>query len=74
MSEEDVEIVRGTRIAPIPLPESAGRRRRSLDERLFVRFPALYRLLGDALMRVAAAISASAVDAHPPCRAGIRGS
>ena len=52
MSEENVEIVRRTRIALIPLPESAGQRRRSLDERLFVRFPALYRLLGDALMRL----------------------
>ena len=47
-----MEIVRGTRIVLTPLTESAGRRHRSLDERLFVRFPALYRLLGDALMRL----------------------
>jgi hypothetical protein len=52
MSQEGVEVVRGTRIALTPLTESGSRRRRSLDERLFVRFPALYRLIGDALMRL----------------------
>jgi SnoaL-like domain len=51
MSQENVEVVRGTRIALTSLTESAGRRR-SLDERLFVRFPALYRVLSDALMRL----------------------
>ena len=51
MSQENVEVVRGTRIALTPLTESAGRSR-SMDERLFVRFPALYRLLSGALMRL----------------------
>jgi ketosteroid isomerase-like protein len=46
-----VEIVRGTRIALPPLSERATQRR-SLDERLFVRFPSLYRLLADVFMRL----------------------
>jgi len=50
-SEESVGIVRGTRIVLPPLSERASRRR-ALDERLFVRFPALYRLVADALMRL----------------------
>jgi ketosteroid isomerase-like protein len=45
------EIVRGGRIAVAPLSERASQRR-SLDERLWVRFPALYRLLADAFMRL----------------------
>jgi hypothetical protein len=48
MSRESVEIVRGTRIALSSLGESASRRR-TLDERLFLGFPALYRRLADAL-------------------------
>ena len=51
MSQENVEIVRGARIALPSHGEGAGQRR-SLDERLFVRFPALYRLLVGAFMRV----------------------
>jgi ketosteroid isomerase-like protein len=51
MSHENVEIVRGARIALPPLGERASRRR-SLDERLFVRFPAIYRLLTHAGTRV----------------------
>ena len=51
MSHEDVEIVRGARIALPPLSERASQRR-SLDQRLVVRFPGLYRLLGDAFMRL----------------------
>jgi hypothetical protein len=51
MSQENVEIVRGARIALPPLSERASQHR-TLDERLFVRFPALYRLLADALMRL----------------------
>jgi len=51
MPQENVEILRGTRIALPPLSERASQRR-SLDERLFVRFPALYRLLADTLMRL----------------------
>jgi ketosteroid isomerase-like protein len=51
MSPENVEVVRGVRIALPPLSEEATLRG-SLDERLFVRFPALYRLLADAFMRL----------------------
>ena len=51
MSRESVEIVRGTRIALPSLSESASRHR-TLDERLFLRFPALYRRLADALFRL----------------------
>jgi hypothetical protein len=51
MSQENVEIVRGDRIELSPLSEAASQRR-SLDERLYVRFPALYRLLAEASMRL----------------------
>ena len=51
MTHEDVEIVRGARIALPPLSERASQRR-SLDQRLVVRFPCLYRLLGDGFMRL----------------------
>ena len=51
MSQENVEVLRGVRIALPPLSERASRHR-SLDERLFVRCPALYRLLADASMRL----------------------
>jgi ketosteroid isomerase-like protein len=51
MSREDVELVREPRIALGPLSDSS-RQRRSLDDLLTVRFPALYRLLSDALMRL----------------------
>ena len=44
MSEENVGIVRGARIALAPLNARVSLRR-SMDERLFVRFPAFYRLL-----------------------------
>ena len=43
MSQENAEVVRGVRIALRPLSERAGQLR-SLDERLFVRFPVAYRL------------------------------
>jgi hypothetical protein len=49
MSQESV--VRGVRY-PISLPSARACQRRSLDEHLFVRFPALYRLLADRLMRL----------------------
>jgi ketosteroid isomerase-like protein len=51
MSQENVEIVRGVRIA---LPRHSGRtsQRRGLDQRLYVRFPALYRLLAATFMRL----------------------
>jgi ketosteroid isomerase-like protein len=51
MSQQNVETVRGARIALPPLSERASRRR-SLDERLVVRLPALYRLLAGAFMRL----------------------
>ena len=51
MSQASVEIGRGTRIAVPRLSERAGQRR-SLDQRLFVRFPALYRLLADGFLRL----------------------
>ena len=51
MSTESVENVRGVRIVLRPLSERASQRR-SLDERLFVRFPAAYRLLASTWMRL----------------------
>jgi hypothetical protein len=48
MSEENV--VREVRY-PLSLPSERAARRRSLDERLFVRFPALFRVFGDVWMR-----------------------
>ena len=48
MPEENV--VRGFRY-PISLPSERTARRRSLDERLLVRFPALFRVVGDLWMR-----------------------
>lgn len=51
MSQQHVETVRGVRTTLTPLGERAGQRR-SLDERLSARIPALYRLLADALMRL----------------------
>jgi ketosteroid isomerase-like protein len=51
MSQENVEVVRGTRTSLTPLNERASQRR-SLDERLFIRFPALFRLLAGAWMRL----------------------
>jgi ketosteroid isomerase-like protein len=51
MSQDTVESVRGTRIALPHLSERASQRR-SLDEHLAVRFPALYRLVAAASMRL----------------------
>ena len=51
MSQENVENVRGTRIALPRLSERASRRR-SLDQRLYVRFPVLFRLFADAFQRL----------------------
>jgi ketosteroid isomerase-like protein len=48
MSQENVEVVRGVRIALPPSDEKVGQNR-SLDERLSVRFPAVFRLLSAAL-------------------------
>ena len=52
MSQENVEIVRGVRY-PVSLPSERASQRRSLDERLFLRFPALYRLIADRVTRLA---------------------
>jgi ketosteroid isomerase-like protein len=51
MSQENAEITRGVRIPLSPLSEKASQRR-ALDERLFVRVPALYRLLADRITRL----------------------
>src|SRR5947208_1075993 len=51
MSQENVEIVRGVRIALPALSERAIQRR-TLDERLFTRVPALYRLLAHRVTRL----------------------
>ena len=51
MSQENVEIVRGVRIALPRLGESAIQRR-TVEERAFVRFPALYPLVAKWLNRL----------------------
>ena len=51
MSQENVNVVRGTRIPLRRLGEKASQRR-SLDQRLSVLFPALYRLVADGFMRL----------------------
>jgi hypothetical protein len=50
MSQENVDALRGARVALRPLRERAARRR-TLDERFFVRFPALYRRQAGAFWR-----------------------
>jgi ketosteroid isomerase-like protein len=49
MSQDSSGVVRGFQYR-VRLPASAGRR--TLDERVLVRFPALYRVLAGALMRM----------------------
>src|SRR6266516_1937218 len=51
MSQGNVEIVRGARITVPQVGERAGERR-TVDQRLFARFPGLYRLLADAVSRL----------------------
>ena len=51
MSLENVEIVPGARVALPHLGERA-RQRRTLDQRLILRFPAFYRLLSAVFMRL----------------------
>lgn len=46
-----VETLRGTRIVLPPVPEAA-QRRRSLNQRLYVLLPVLYRLVTRALTRL----------------------
>jgi ketosteroid isomerase-like protein len=53
MSQEDRQAVDGTRIVLRPVGESA-RRRRSMDQRVFVRFPRLYRSLAASFERLPA--------------------
>ena len=51
MSQENVEIVEGSE-SRSPLRPTRASRRRTLDERLGVRFPGLARLSGKALFRL----------------------
>ena len=51
MSKENAEAMRGVRYR-VTLPDKRAARRRSLDERLFVRLPALFHLIAAALMRL----------------------
>jgi ketosteroid isomerase-like protein len=51
MSQENVEIVRAVRFS-VSLPPGETARRRTLDERLFVRAPALYHLIAAAITRL----------------------
>jgi ketosteroid isomerase-like protein len=51
MSEQNLESARWPRIALAPVSERATHRR-SVDQRLFVRFPAVYRMLAAAFMRL----------------------
>lgn len=51
MHGEKAELVRGVRIA-LPPPVQGSSSRRSLDERLRVRFPAVFRSVGVLLMRL----------------------
>lgn len=51
MPQENREIARGNRVA-LAAPTERTSQRRSLDQRLFVRLPALYRLFADAFMRL----------------------
>jgi ketosteroid isomerase-like protein len=51
MSQENVELVRGARIMLPPLSERASQRR-TVDEALLVRFPALSRVLADVFTRL----------------------
>ena len=53
MSQENVEILRGARIA-LPRLSKRATQRRSMDQRLYVRYPALYRLLAHSGMRLPA--------------------
>jgi SnoaL-like protein len=51
MSQENVEVVRGVRYR-VSHPSERASQRRTLDERLFVRFPGLYRLFAEAVLRL----------------------
>jgi ketosteroid isomerase-like protein len=51
MSQEKVEVMRGVRYR-VSVPSGRAGQRRRLDERLYVRFPALYPLLADRVTRL----------------------
>jgi hypothetical protein len=51
MSQQNLEGVRGVRIALSP-PRRTESQRRSFDQRVFVRFPGFYRLLAAAFLRL----------------------
>jgi ketosteroid isomerase-like protein len=51
MSQENVQTLRGVRY-PVSLPSERASQRRTLDERLFLRFPILFRMFGDLWMRL----------------------
>src|SRR5215210_7166356 len=51
MSQQNVGTVRGVRIALSPSSQGPSQRR-TLDERLFARFPALYRVIAERLLRL----------------------
>jgi hypothetical protein len=51
VSQENIESVRGVRIA-VRRPSERASQRRSLDEHLRVRFPALFRRFSDAFLRL----------------------
>jgi ketosteroid isomerase-like protein len=51
MSQENVEVIRGVRIALDPLSERASQRR-SLDDHVAARFPVVNRLVADLLLRL----------------------
>jgi ketosteroid isomerase-like protein len=50
-SEENAQTLRGVRYR-ISVPSERAGQRRTLDERLFVRFPVLYRMIADRVMRL----------------------
>src|SRR4051812_40672652 len=51
MSQANFEIASGARITVPPISEGGGGRR-TPEQRLFARFPGLYRLLADAVSRL----------------------
>jgi ketosteroid isomerase-like protein len=51
MSQENVESPSGVRVSIAPLSERASQSR-TLDERVFVHFPTMYRRTADAMMRL----------------------
>ena len=50
MSQENVEIVRGS--GTLSLPSQRGNKRRLMEQRCFARFPTLFRLFTEPRMRL----------------------